>query len=74
MKQTLDAYVDRLTGLDGDKVDQLVEEAKALIGDRPWIPNPGPQTEAFGCASVKRNPPAARASILGVSIRHRLPP
>ena len=47
MKQTLDAYVDRLTGLEDDKVDQLVEEAKALIGDRPWIPNPGPQTEAF---------------------------
>lgn len=47
MKQTLDAYLEKLTGLDDDKVDQLVEEAKALIGDRPWIPNPGPQTEAF---------------------------
>ena len=47
MKQTLDAYLHKLTGLDDDKVDQLVEEAKALIGDRPWIPNPGPQTEAF---------------------------
>ena len=33
MKQTLDAYLDKLTGLDDDKVDQLVEEAKALIGD-----------------------------------------
>lgn len=47
MKQTLDAYLERLAALPDDEVDKLYEEAKSVIGDTCWIPNPGPQTAAY---------------------------
>ena len=47
MLQTLDAYLEKLAGLPPEEVDKLYEEAKSVIGDTPWIPNPGPQTAAF---------------------------
>ena len=47
MLQTLDAYIDRLSGLDAEEKDRLFEEAKQIIGSDIWIPNPGPQTGAY---------------------------
>ena len=46
MLQTLDAYLEKLNGLPQEEVDRLYEEAKSVIGDTYWIPNPGPQTAA----------------------------
>ena len=47
MLQTLDAYLEKLNGLPQEEVDRLYEEAKSVIGDTCWIPNPGPQTAAY---------------------------
>ena len=47
MLQTLDAYLEKLNGLPQEKVNRLYEEAKSVIGDTCWIPNPGPQTAAY---------------------------
>lgn len=63
MLQTLDAYLEKLAGLPQDKVDKLYEEAKSVIGDTCWIPNPGPQTAA-----------GLDDAIIGVSVRCGQPP
>ena len=47
MLQTLDAYIDRLSGLEPEEKDRLFGEAKQIIGSDLWIPNPGPQTAAY---------------------------
>ena len=47
MLQTLDAYLEKLNGLPQERVNRLYEEAKSVIGDTCWIPNPGPQTAAY---------------------------
>jgi|TARA_R100000093_G_scaffold67688_1_gene39134 hypothetical protein len=47
MKQTLDAYVEKLAGMPAEEQDALFDDANDILGDVPWIPNPGPQTEAY---------------------------
>ena len=47
MLQMLDAYIDRMSGLEPEEKDRLFEEAKHIIGSDIWIPNPGPQTGAY---------------------------
>ena len=47
MLQTLDAHIDRLSGLEPEEKDRLFEEAKQIIGSDFWIPNPGSQTAAY---------------------------
>ena len=40
MLQMLDAYIDRMSGLEPEEKDRLFEEAKHIIGSDIWIPNP----------------------------------
>lgn len=47
MLQTLDSFIDRLSGLEPEEKDRLFEEAKQIIGSDIWIANPGPQTAAY---------------------------
>lgn len=47
MKQTLDSYIKLLGGMPPEEVDRLYSTAKEILGSQPWIPNPGPQTEAY---------------------------
>ena len=49
MKQSLDDYLVRLGAMPPDKVDELYNHARDIVGDRVWHPNPGPQTEAYFC-------------------------
>ena len=63
MLQTLDAYLEKLAGLPQEEVDRLYEEAKSVIGDTCWIPNPGPQTAA-----------GLDDAIIGVGVRCGQPP
>jgi hypothetical protein len=49
MKQTLDDYLERLGAMPAAEVDELYKNAQEILGGTPWIPNPGPQTEAFYC-------------------------
>ena len=52
MLPTLDAYIDRLSGLEPAEKDRLFEEAKQIIGSDIWIPNPGLQPDAFALAEA----------------------
>jgi hypothetical protein len=44
---SLDEYIARLQALPPDQIAGLVKEADAIIGDVPFVPNPGPQTDAY---------------------------
>lgn len=46
-KEQLDAILDRLAGLDRRTRDKVVDEALAATAHLAWVPNPGPQTEAY---------------------------
>ena len=46
---SLDEYIDRLGALPPAARAKAVEEAQQLTKNMLWIPNPGPQTEAFFC-------------------------
>lgn len=43
----LDELLDRVKGLPPEKIEELHEEAKAITKGKLWVPNPGPQTEAY---------------------------
>jgi len=43
----LDEYIERLTALPKEQADKVVADALARVKDQMWIPNPGPQTEAY---------------------------
>lgn len=43
----LDQIVARYENLDRDARRNLAEHARRAAGDRPWLPNPGPQTDAY---------------------------
>ncbi len=43
----LDEIVARYERLDADGRRTVAGQARTVAGDRPWLPNPGPQTEAF---------------------------
>lgn len=43
----LDQIVRRYEGLDAAGRRNVAERARAAAGDRIWLPNPGPQTEAY---------------------------
>lgn len=48
MKQTLDEYIKLLGGMPEAEVDRLYATAKEILGGgKMWLPNPGPQTEAY---------------------------
>lgn len=44
---SLDEYISRLTDLPPKEMAAVVEMADQVIGQRRWIPNPGPQTMAY---------------------------
>jgi hypothetical protein len=43
----LDEILTRLTGLPPEKQDELAQLAKEATASMRWVPNPGPQTDAF---------------------------
>jgi hypothetical protein len=45
----LDEILAALQGLPEKEREELVEQAVAATSDMSWLPNPGPQTEAFYC-------------------------
>lgn len=46
---SLDEIVKALGGLDEDKLRDLSKVADGVVGDKKWLPNPGPQLEAYFC-------------------------
>lgn len=45
----LDDHIAALLGAPPDKRDEAIKQANALTAKRLWVPNPGPQTEAYFC-------------------------
>ncbi len=45
----IDEYLERLEVLPPEEVARLTEVGYSLAGDMVWVPNPGPQTEAYFC-------------------------
>ena len=45
----LDEILKQLDSLPEDKRLELIQQAKENTKDIPWLPNPGPQTEAYNC-------------------------
>ena len=45
----LDEILKQLDSLPEDKRKELIQQAKENTKDIPWLPNPGPQTEAYYC-------------------------
>ena len=43
----LDELLDRTKGMEPEALEQLSQDAADIIGNRAWIPNPGPQTQAY---------------------------
>lgn len=43
----LDALLDRFAGLSEDKQADITREIMSATADLPWVPNPGPQTDAL---------------------------
>lgn len=43
----LDEYIERLSALPPKEADRLAVDALAQVKDLMWIPNPGPQTDAY---------------------------
>lgn len=47
MAGALDEYIDRLKGLPKPALAQVMGEARVATGGMKWVPNPGPQTDAY---------------------------
>lgn len=47
MSNVLDELISRITALPQAEQDQLAQDAEAATKNIKWIPNPGPQTEAY---------------------------
>lgn len=45
----LDEILQGLDGLPAEEQAKLLAEAEAVVGDMVWVPNPGPQTDAYFC-------------------------
>jgi hypothetical protein len=45
----LNDLLEHFQELPEEKQKAALVHAKAVVGDRPWTPNPGPQTEAYFC-------------------------
>lgn len=45
MSEGWEALVERFTGLEPEQQRQAIEDAGRIIGERPWIPNPGAQED-----------------------------
>lgn len=43
----LDELITRAKGMSPKALQQTVQQANSIIGNRIWVPNPGPQTEAY---------------------------
>ena len=43
----LDDLLARIKGRPAEELEQLNVDADAVLGDKIWVPNPGPQTEAY---------------------------
>ena len=43
----LDEIVARYESLDADGRTSVAQQARAAVGHRLWLPNPGPQTDAY---------------------------
>jgi len=43
----LDELLERLSSMSDNDKSALSEQIEEAIGDKKWIPNPGPQTEAY---------------------------
>lgn len=46
---TLDSVMQALRGMSAEDVDALLKDADKVVGDKVWVPNPGPQTAAYYC-------------------------
>ncbi|AJJ62742.1 terminase family protein [Yersinia aldovae] len=46
---SFDDVLNRLTGLSPESLEQVAKEVMSATGDQIWIPNPGPQTDAYYC-------------------------
>lgn len=44
---SIDEYIQRLGALSADERERVVADAMKVVGGMRWIPNPGPQTEAY---------------------------
>ena len=55
MPTALEELTQRLAHLAGagvsEKIDALHDETHRVVSERPWVPNPGPQTDAYFCAA-----------------------
>lgn len=49
MTSALTELVEKLGMLPEEQVKAALRQAQDIIGDKKWIPNPGPQTEAYYC-------------------------
>lgn len=49
MTGTLDELIQRIKGVDPDELKAFKAEVMDRTKDMPWVPNPGPQTEAYDC-------------------------
>lgn len=49
MTISFDDVLDRLSGLTPAQLAAVEKEVMAATGDQLWVPNPGPQTEAYYC-------------------------
>ncbi len=47
MESALDDLIARLDTMPEEQRVRTTEDAIAVTSDMPWIPNPGPQTEAY---------------------------
>jgi hypothetical protein len=47
MSSTLDEMIEKLTGLPDKARDEVISQAAEATKDMRWVPNPGPQTEAY---------------------------
>ena len=45
----VDDILSALNGLDASAREAVLAQAAEVVGRRAWVPNPGPQTEAFFC-------------------------
>lgn len=43
----LDEIVQKFSGMTPEERSNIAEAARAAVGDRIWLPNPGPQTDAY---------------------------
>ena len=49
MPTEIEALIEKLATLSDEELQEALAGAEEIIGDQIWIPNIGPQTDAFFC-------------------------